>query len=413
MMHGKKVLVLLTESFPYGKGETFLESEVEYYSGFQKVYVVPLKIKGQLRKLPEHINVIKLQNSSKMNVSLFRGMLLQEMISMIRRKKYNENNLAMMMDFFIRAQCNSEKIYVNLLKLGISKTDQIVFYSYWLYEHALTALLLKQKFQNSTAVSRCHGYDVFEERNPGEYLPFRKLLLSKLDMIYPISRMGKVYLKEKYPSYHMRTRVRYLGTVGDQKESKDILSDKDKEILHIVSCSSLIPLKRVQMIVEVLSEIKEIPIRWTHIGDGNQIKNISMLCKTILGSNVDYQFMGQISNHEVKDFYRNEKIHLFLHMSESEGLPVSFMEAMSFGIPVISTDVGGVREIVHDKKNGFLVSSDVDAITVAELIKTIYDMTNKEYNKLRINAYQTWKLRFNASYNYTKFAQELIGITTR
>ncbi len=51
---------------------------------------------------------------------------------------------------------------------------------------------------------------------------------------------------------------------------------------------------------------------------------------------------GGISNAEVFQFYRDNKVDLFVNASTSEGLPVSIMEAISFGIPSIATNVGGL-----------------------------------------------------------------------
>ncbi|MFR4320263.1 MAG: glycosyltransferase [Blautia massiliensis (ex Durand et al. 2017)] len=45
-----------------------------------------------------------------------------------------------------------------------------------------------------------------------------------------------------------------------------------------------------------------------------------------------------------------------MNVSSSEGIPVSIMEATSFGIPGIATDAGGTKEIIRDKENGVLLS---------------------------------------------------------
>jgi glycosyltransferase involved in cell wall biosynthesis len=51
--------------------------------------------------------------------------------------------------------------------------------------------------------------------------------------------------------------------------------------------------------------------------------------------------------------------------SDNEGMPVSLIEAASVGCPAVATDVGSVREVVHDGESGFVVAPRVDALTAA------------------------------------------------
>ena len=60
-----------------------------------------------------------------------------------------------------------------------------------------------------------------------------------------------------------------------------------------------------------------------------------------LPSTISVKIMGRMKNKDIYSLYEKEKPDLFINLSSSEGIPVSIMEAMSFGIPVISTDVGG------------------------------------------------------------------------
>ena len=57
----------------------------------------------------------------------------------------------------------------------------------------------------------------------------------------------------------------------------------------------------------------------------------------------------------------------FINLSDSEGIPVSIMEAMSVGIPIIARDVGGNREIVTNN-NGCLLEGDEINLTIYEYI---------------------------------------------
>ena len=128
-------------------------------------------------------------------------------------------------------------------------------------------------------------------------------------------------------------------------------SNEYKEIL-LVSCSELVPVKRVHLIIDILRHI-ETPLRWVHFGDGRLMPELKTRVKE-LPDNINYELRGYVPNQGVLEFYQKNEVDLFVNVSESEGIPVSIMEAISFGIPILATDVGGVHEIVTDK-TGVLV----------------------------------------------------------
>ena len=108
--------------------------------------------------------------------------------------------------------------------------------------------------------------------------------------------------------------------------------------------------------------------------------------------------MEQKNQIEIQEIYKNYYFDFFINTSLYEGLPVSIMEAFSFGIPAIATNVGGTSEIVNSE-NGVLIDKDFDPKEVAETIVQIY---NNNLNNLRVNAWKTWKEKFDAEKNYER-----------
>jgi glycosyltransferase involved in cell wall biosynthesis len=90
-------------------------------------------------------------------------------------------------------------------------------------------------------------------------------------------------------------------------------------------------------------------------------------------------------------------------VSTTEGIPVSIMEAMSFGIPVIATDVGGTQEIVN-KDNGILLHSQLDETDLASAIRIAM---KEDLWQRKTNALETWRSKYNAPTNYQNFVSEL------
>jgi glycosyltransferase involved in cell wall biosynthesis len=64
------------------------------------------------------------------------------------------------------------------------------------------------------------------------------------------------------------------------------------------------------------------------------------------GGNLSVDLVGVKSRREVYEAYRKMSADIFVNLSSSEGIPVSIMEAISAGIPVLAPDVGAMKEIV-------------------------------------------------------------------
>ncbi len=117
---------------------------------------------------------------------------------------------------------------------------------------------------------------------------------------------------------------------------------------------------------------------------------------------VDYKLMGSVPNSDISDFYRNERVDCFITTSSTEGgAPVSVAEAISAGIPVIATDVGGLPEMVQD--NGILLSSDPSADQVADAIVHMATLDKATTDSMRRASRNIWEDRFDATRNAVRF----------
>jgi colanic acid/amylovoran biosynthesis glycosyltransferase len=125
-------------------------------------------------------------------------------------------------------------------------------------------------------------------------------------------------------------------------------------------------------------------------------------------SNIKFSFTGEYTKDQVYNFFKSQDVDVLICTSRSEGLPVSMMEAMGHGIPVISVDVGGISEIVKDQFNGSLLPARADSKMIAQTLESWVLKTSEERNKLRNNAYQTYIEYFSATKNYTRFLKEAL-----
>lgn len=413
-----KCLLMLTSSFPFGKGETYIENEISHYIDFfDKIIVLPIELDPnapQTRELADGIETVNV--SSKKQIVARVGDVFKGLRGFVNPSEFYEYDRAeiggnfkkrMFFEYFCNRSLRSFDECLKVLKdYDLQQYDSITVYSYWFFVPAMVGVLFKRYFSefcnDVKLISRAHRYDVYEDRNVLGYLPLREFLLENCDAVFPCSASGTNHIVSRYPKYADKIKTAYLGTVDKG------LSKQTENGIHIVSCSQIIEVKRVEKIAEILEILEKISgakLKWTHIGDGIGRKTIENSAKQKLRS-VDVNFLGNVPNLSVYEYYMKNAVDLFLSTSKSEGLPVSMMEAASFGVPIISTNVGGVSEIVHDGFNGKLLDSDASAESFAKAINDYFNKTDAEKKKYRQNSRRLWEENFNADRVYSSFFAE-------
>jgi len=395
-------LYLFTDSFPHGLSETFLENELPFLSTkFDAVIIIPLYKKAEIRSMPSNVKVwnpiIKFNPKVQLQL-LICGMLNFSPIGFALKEFFNKkiySNPKWIWNFFtslllFRAIYSNRSTWKKLVT-NINHEDKLYFY--WADKSALMLPFLKQKIQNTSFV-RFHRTDLYEYAKGG-YIPFRTHLFPAIDWFLPISEDGKNYLNKTYTALINEDKIRVcrLG-VFDHGINP---GKNDGEVFQLVSCSYMVPVKRISLIINALRELS-LPIKWTHIGTGEMEKQVKELIKS-LPTNIEVELKGAVSNTEVLEYYKKNHVDLFINVSASEGVPVSIMEVQSFGIPCIATNVGGTAEIV-DNAVGKLLVTNISAYKISKIIQYLY---NQDLEETRNNARSRWNESCNAEKNYTEF----------
>lgn len=423
-MTNNKTLIFLTDSFPYDAAETFVQNEIAYLSEAFKSVIIISSADDSSTPLPLPENVTSFNLPAKLSlidkisgVKYLFSSLFREEMGFIHGLGVSINLLVI--KTALDALISSEKVMnytLEIMKEQNVDLAEVVVYSYWNDFKALAAGRLKGKHNSVIALARAHNWDLYFERQPNNYLPLKKKTVEMLDAIYFISEDGRTYFNKKLgnPSLAEKMKVSLLGVKGSGMEEKDIkeisaklASDRNQRLL-IVSCSKVEPVKRLNLIVECLGVIEERNIDWVHLGGGSQLDSIKKLASRTLDKkdNISYQFKGGVSNEEVYNYYSNNDCHVLINLSEYEGIPISMMEAMSFGIPILATDVGGVAELI-DHAGGILLPATPTAEETARTIIEMIEMDEDQYRDLRIEAFQTWNTRYETDENYKEFIGEL------
>jgi N-acetyl sugar amidotransferase len=415
-----KVLLLSTTSFPFGYSEPLLADLIKYTSDFDQVILLQPKPTSSplLYDLPKNVTVVYLADTltTLEKISglryLFNRYVINEIrVSKQRGIKIRPQFLKVLFNYFTLALKNKKNIQ-SLIDEYASEFTSFYFYSYWCTQATLAASLIKSKQPNLHVISRMHAFDLYEERHDPNYLPFRVFLSKILNNIVFVSKQGMNYFISKYNFVEGFDQKRCIvGRLGVFKVNEEIYSPIifNKREFVIVSCSSLIPLKRLHLIIEALSEIKNQSIYWVHFGSGALEKELFTLSKSLLdNSTIRFEFKGFVLNQEIKNYFANNPVDLFVNTSKYEGLPISMMEAMAFGIPCIGTDVGGVSEIIEDQKNGYLLPVDFLPIDLTNTISHFLELNEEERKRFQRLAINTWKTKFHGVNNLKALKSSLL-----
>lgn len=384
-------LHLYTLGFPFGQGETFIETELPYLvDAFDRIRIFPMRRSDEgLRPLPDSVEVVSLDDLSRFPVSL------GERLELMRREL---NHPTFRKDFRTQWSQIGQLIRISkALAEFIGRTPADVHYSYWSSDWMTVLGILRKKGVLEDTISRAHGFDLYSERNPLGYQPYRWLQFSKGHRVHSISDLGLRELKKQYPQ--IDGKVSRLGTVD---WGIGPLPDQNSP-LRIISCSAMTSLKRVETIAEAVRGMS-FPVHWTHFGDG-PLK--SQIIQILDGKTEHYELTGQIERSQLKDLYASTPFDLFLSTSSSEGIPVSMMEALSMGIPVWSTHVGAVQEIVGPE-HGRLLEPDIDPRELAEGLDRVAQDPSSLFS-MRLKARAFWESEYSAEKNYRSFVEELLS----
>jgi glycosyltransferase involved in cell wall biosynthesis len=415
-VHHKKSLVLLTDFFPFGIYEPYLKHEMQFLpahferilllttvsKGKQSLYDLPVNVSAS--HLDAHLDFVdKLMSSRFLLSKIFREEW--RIVQKEYKLKRDVRIIRIMLSYLQTARKLKKQLEMQLSRMNLDSSE-LILYSFWNDYRSIAIAWLAQEL-GVPAVTRAHGWDVYFERHQPPYLPFRTFLAEHLAGCFFVSEDGKNYTAARLGiTGHSRLRVARLGTVffalNPAAEGQEFV---------IVSCSRMIPLKRVHLIADVLQYLT-FPVRWIHFGSGYAREETERHIRQVLRdrTNIKAEMRGEISNEDLYAFYAHQHVDLFMLTSEYEGMPMVIMEAMSFGIPVMATRVGGIGEMVDDK-NGFLIPKDFDPKEAAGRIAGYRQLSAAQRQGYRTAAFETWKEKFDASKNYPRFAEELLTAT--
>ncbi len=253
---------------------------------------------------------------------------------------------------------------------------------------------------NKIVINTEHGF-VTEKTLLGKLKD--KLLYNLVDGITVVSKKLKKDLGNQYKINSNKIKVVSNGIeTSIVKENKDRSRKRlglyNKGYYYIGIVARLTKVKNHLMLLKAIKAInnENITIRLLIVGSGEEKINLEeFVKKNTLSKNVI--FMGD--RNDIPTILN--AIDLFVLSSKSEGLSMAILEAMSAGLPVIATDVGGNNELIKNEENGILVPSN-DSDSMADAIRRVIRNKNLA-KKFGTNGKEKFNLTFTIEIMTEKF----------
>ncbi len=221
--------------------------------------------------------------------------------------------------------------------------------------HATSAFIAKNVIPNPDfrVITTLHGTDITLVGLEPSFLPVVKLSIEKSDGVTAVSR----HLREKTQvNYNIEKEIQVITNFIDADEykrkpesclTKRFAPNKERIIVHT---SNFRAVKRVQDVIKTFDLVqKKVPSVLVLVGDGPERTGSEMLARE-LGIHDKVFFMGKQSDLiEILS-----AADLFFIPSQQESFGLSALEAMSCEVPVISSSVGGLPELVLHNQTGYI-----------------------------------------------------------
>ena len=266
-------------------------------------------------------------------------------------------------------------------------------YSCWMSFDGYAAALSKRRHPRVRCVVRGHAYDIDTERNPMNPYLMKQRIAQEADGLYFISKTAR----QQYLSYmagrvdKRKLHVLAMGSGGEPVETPREAPMYTQGVMRVVSCAMLIPIKQVHLLAEALANWQGGPVCWTHIGGGEGEAELRKLISEKLDpkENVICELLGTLDSARIQQIYDTKAFDVFVNTSRKEGVPISIMEAMRHGIPVIAPRVGGIPELVTPDV-GYLYDPAEGAQGVLNALEQLASLPRERAERMRSAAKRRW-----------------------
>lgn len=233
--------------------------------------------------------------------------------------------------------------------------------------HAYAAYMAKKMLLEDgiyiPIVTTLHGTDITLVGSHPFYKSAVTFSINKSDAVTSVSQSLK---EDTLRLFDIKNEIEVIPNFIDLDKYKHNYTDCQREMMAhsdekiITHISNFRPVKRIEDIITIFYNIqKKIPAKLMMVGDGPEKEPAELLCEN-LGIDDKVIFFGK--SHEIDKILCFSDLFLLPSITESFGLAA--LEAMACGVPVISSNTGGIPEVNVQGVSGFLSNvGDIDDMT--------------------------------------------------
>lgn len=186
---------------------------------------------------------------------------------------------------------------------------------------------------------------------------------------------------------------------------KEPFHERNNKVPHLLFLSNLIPSKGVYLLLDACKILKDNGYKFVCKFVGGESKEITKdvfeKAVEVRGLNEVIFYDGPLYGEDKKNVFINSDI--FIQPTFNDCFPLSLLEAMQFKLPIITTNEGGIPDIVKDGENGLVMSKD--AASIAEAIRRLIDNP-----QLRLDMGEEGFQRYKRYFTLEKFEENFVGI---
>jgi N-acetyl-alpha-D-glucosaminyl L-malate synthase BshA len=235
------------------------------------------------------------------------------------------------------------------------------------YAGFMAKKMLRQEGITIPMVTTLHGTDITLVGNHPFYKPAVTFSINKSDVVTSVSSSLK---EDTLRLFDIKKKINVIPNFIDLKGVSDSFTDCQRELMAndderiITHISNFREVKRIPDVIKIFHQIQQhIPSKLIMVGEGPEREPAELLCEE-LGIAKKVIFLGN-SNEVDKILCFSD---LFLLPSKAESFGLAALEAMASGVPVVSTNAGGLSEVNKHGVSGFLNEvGDVDGMAANAL----------------------------------------------
>ncbi len=256
---------------------------------------------------------------------------------------------------FERVPCCYSLALASKLVEVMRSFDLDIIHVHYAVPNAVSAYLAKEITNSSVkVVTTLHGTDSYLVGSHPSYKEVTQFSMQQSDALTTVSE----YLRKRtMTEFGISKEIKVIPNFVDPKRFKHLERDcKQKVVCH---SSNFRPIKRIPDIIRAFKIIsEEISCRLSFIGDGPERSTAEKLVRELgIAERVD--FLGNVKR--VQEILG--KADLFILPSKDESFGLAALEAMSCEVPVVASNVGGLKELISHGVNGYLIKvGDVKAL---------------------------------------------------